>query len=98
MLSLHHPIETMNIQKWQWFVQFPQRLLLGLLLQGPQNLNEQRWFNIFSESSFVKWFSIDKGLFMLNEREGLLGLQSYYFVLEKNESKQTFSEASFESS
>lgn len=66
LLSLHQPLEIMNIQKWKWFVQFSQRLLLGLLLQGPQNLNEQRWFNIFRESSFVKWFSIDKGLFMLN--------------------------------
>lgn len=68
LLSLHQPLEIMNIQKWKWFVQFPQRLLLGLLLQGPPNLNEQRWFNIFRECSFVKWFSIDKGLFMLKGR------------------------------
>lgn len=58
----------MDIQKWKWFVQFPQMLLIGLLLQGPKNLNEQRWFNIFRESSFVKCLSIDKGLFMLNKK------------------------------
>lgn len=66
--SLYLPLEIMDIQKWKWFVQFPQMLLLGLLVQGPENLNEQRWFNIFRESSFVKCLSIDKGLFMLNKK------------------------------
>jgi hypothetical protein len=43
-------------------LQFPQMLLVRLALQSPKNLNEQRWFNMFRESSFVKWFCIDKGL------------------------------------
>jgi hypothetical protein len=66
-LSLHLSLETMKVQKRKWFVQCTQTRLLGLLLKVSGDLNKWRWFNIFRESFFVKWLSIDKGLFMLND-------------------------------